>query len=324
MHALVLGALALLCCLKFPELELRVPAAGAGDAAGGLAGGERRAGARRGRSRARRCAIVLPLLLATLASSPRSCCCSIQALGADAWPVLTAVACAGPAGSGAATAPGARAAISAPGPGCAGLMIVLAAVALTMFAPGLFRRRCRSGRCCGTLLDADTGRARWMLQPDSKRDPPQLALRGPEAASAASAAACRPATIAGIAPRRGAAARLCATGTAGAGRHGASTAAACTGCACARMRGAPEIELAAARWPGHRSDTDRRGRAPAADQVRGAPPITACGCNSSARRPRAWSWSSRHRARRISSSRCWTAPTACRPRARRCAYLARR
>jgi Peptidase family M28 len=179
-QALVLGALALLCCLRFPEpsFVFLLPALAMLLAAWPAASAARRAAA----DGVPTFVVVLPLLVTTLVFAP-ILLLLYPGLGADAWPVLTAVAALGLMG----LAPLLRQAQSPDfrAWGWLGVLVIVLGGALTIWRPA-YSTQMPQRTLLWYLLDADTGRARWMLQPDSKRAPPQLALRGPEGASAAS------------------------------------------------------------------------------------------------------------------------------------------
>ena len=177
----LLGALALLCSLKFPELSFLfvVPVVASLLGCAWVLRALRRT---RGAAAVPPLAVALPVFGAALTLVP-SLLLTYTALGADAWPVITAI--------------------------CS-----LIAVGL---APLLVDVRARSYRACLLLttvtvivgaavtilqspysqqmpqrtllwyaLDADSGAARWILQPDSKRSAPQLEFNGEHEQLAAS------------------------------------------------------------------------------------------------------------------------------------------
>ncbi len=168
-----LGALALLCALKFPELSFLFVAP---VVASLLASILALRALRRPRTAQPVPALVvaLPVLGAAFTLVP-SIMLTYPALGADAWPIITAVC-------------GLIAA------GLAPMLIntrtrsyrawlllttitVIVGGAVTLLQPA-YSTPMPQRTLLWYALDADSGKARWILQPDSKRSAPQLAFDG--------------------------------------------------------------------------------------------------------------------------------------------------
>ena len=167
-HALVFGALAALCSLVVPELSFvfLLPALALLLAAWP-------ASRRAAPAPVPRAAIIVPTLVSALVLVP-ILLLLYPGLGADAWPVVTAVAALGLLG----LAPLLRQAEprSFRAWTLSGAIIVVAGCGYTLMRPE-YSAQMPQRTLLWYVLDADAGSARWLLQPDSKRSPPQLALR---------------------------------------------------------------------------------------------------------------------------------------------------
>ena len=171
-HALVLTALMLLCCLAAPELSFVfvLPALATVLVAWPAA---RRAAGPAAADGVPTLAIVVPMLVFAFALAPMLLLL-YPALGTDAWPILTVVSALCLLG----LAPMLRRA----GAGDVrsyvwlGLGVTIAGCGVALLCPA-YSVRMPQRTLLWYALDADSGRARWVLQPDSKRTPPQLALR---------------------------------------------------------------------------------------------------------------------------------------------------
>ena len=95
------------------------------------------------------------------------------ALGADAWPVITALS--GLVALGLAPLLVQSSAHSYRAYAWAGTLAVILGGGVTLFMPE-YTRQMPQRTLLWYMLDADAGTATWLLQPDSKRLPPQLAL----------------------------------------------------------------------------------------------------------------------------------------------------
>ncbi len=95
------------------------------------------------------------------------------ALGADAWPAITALA--GLGALGLAPLLVQTPAHSYRAYAWAGTLIVILGGGVSLLMPA-YTSKMPQRTLLWYLLDADTGTATWLLQPDSKRAPPQLAL----------------------------------------------------------------------------------------------------------------------------------------------------
>jgi hypothetical protein len=176
-HALVLTGLMLLCCLAAPELSFVfvLPALAtllvAWPAARRAAGPAAAAGVPTS-------AIVLPLLVFAFALAPMLLLL-YPALGTDAWPVITAVSALCLLG----LAPMLRLAGASDVRSYVWLGLVVTAVGcgIALLCP-TYSARMPQRTLLWYVLDADAGRARWVLQPDSKSTPPQLVLHDDQAA----------------------------------------------------------------------------------------------------------------------------------------------
>jgi hypothetical protein len=171
-HTFVLGALAVLCCLMIPEPSFMflLPALAYVLAAWPAS---RRASA----AAVPAAAINVPVLVTTLVFVP-ILMLLYPALGADAWVALAAVGALGLLG----LAPLLRQAAERERRAWiwGGAVIVLAGFAYTLSRP-TYSVSMPQRTLAWYVLDADSGHARWLLQPDSKRSPPQLALAdGPQ------------------------------------------------------------------------------------------------------------------------------------------------
>jgi hypothetical protein len=166
-HALVLGALAVLCCLMVPELSFVFLLPALAMVLVAWPASRRAAG-----TPVPSAAIVLPALVSAVVFVP-ILLLLYPGLGADAWPVLTAVAALGLLG----LAPLLRQSRSRDVRAWAWgfVVIVVAGFGYTLTRPA-YSVQMPQRTLLWYVLDADSGGARWMLQPDSKRSPPQLAL----------------------------------------------------------------------------------------------------------------------------------------------------
>ena len=174
------AALALLCAVKFPELSyLFFAPALAGLIAVPIAiRGLRPASAKAALAPL---AVALPVVGAAFTFTP-IVLMLYPALGADAWPVITAL-------FGLVVLGMAPILTSTPSPafrlyaGVAALSVIFGA-AYTLWMPA-YSAQMPQRTLLWYLLDADSNKPTWLLQPDSKRLPPLLALhaapRGPEA-----------------------------------------------------------------------------------------------------------------------------------------------
>ena len=257
-HALVLTALMLLCCLAAPELSFVfvLPALATVLVAWPAA---RRAAGPAAAEGVPTLAIVVPVLVFAFALAPMLLLL-YPALGTDAWPILTAVSALCLLG----LAPLLRRAGASDVRSYVwlGLGVTVMGCGVALLCPA-YSAQMPQRTLLWYALDADSGRARWVLQPDSKRAPPQLALHDD------------PATLApGLAhgnhrrraARGGTQTRLRGAGTAAPGCHGHGPrhrvpAAAALGTRRARTR------TGAAGRPRHRRDAGRRRRPPPAGEI---------------------------------------------------------
>ena len=175
------GALALLCSLKFPELSFLfvVPVAASLLGAHSALHALRRAHAVR---RIPPLAASLPVLGAAFTLLP-PLLLTYPALGADAWPVITAVC--GLIATGLAPMLVDTRAHSYRACLLLATVTVVVGGAMTLLQPA-YSTQMPQRTLLWYALDADSGEARWILQPDSKRSPPQLGFdRAHEARAAA-------------------------------------------------------------------------------------------------------------------------------------------
>jgi hypothetical protein len=167
------AALALVCALRFPELSyLFFSPALAGLIAALLTIGLLRLGPPR--AQFPRLNAALPVVGAALTFIP-ILLLLYPGLGADAWPAITALA-------GLAALGLAPLLLQAPARDCriylwASAVVVVAGCGMTLLMPE-YSSRMPQRTLLWYLLDADAGKAAWLLQPDSKSLPPQLALHG--------------------------------------------------------------------------------------------------------------------------------------------------
>ena len=173
-NALIIGALMLLCSVKYPELSFLFVLPALATLPAAYLAVRALPGSARAIPQVPPLVAVLPVLAAAFAFVP-ILLMLYPALGADAWPILTAVA--GlvllglapmlrdtPAGS-------YRAYV------WLSIFIVVLGSGYALLRPA-YSTQMPQRTLLWYALDADTGRAQWVLQPDSKRDAPRLALRG--------------------------------------------------------------------------------------------------------------------------------------------------
>ena len=168
-NLMLLGALALLCSLQFAELSFLfiVPVAAA------LIGGAlvlRELRHTRGATRLPQSAVALPIFGAAFTLLP-SLLMTYAALGADAWPIFTAI-CGLIAIGLAPLLVDVRSRTHRASLLLATVSILLG-TALTILQPP-YSKEMPQRTLLWYALDADSGSARWILQPDSKRSAPQL------------------------------------------------------------------------------------------------------------------------------------------------------
>ena len=168
-NLVLLGALALLCSLQFAELSFLfiVPVAA------GLMGSAlllRELRHTRGAARLPRLAVALPVFGAAFTLVP-SLLMTYTALGADAWPIITAI-CGLIAIGLAPLLVDVRSRTHRTSLMLATVTVVLG-TALTLLQPA-YSKEMPQRTLLWYALDADSGSARWILQPDSKRSAPQL------------------------------------------------------------------------------------------------------------------------------------------------------
>ncbi len=185
-----LGALALLCALKFPELSfLFVVPVVASLGASILA--LRTLQHTRASQPVPSLVAALPVLGAALTLVP-SLLLTYPALGADAWPIITAVS--GLVALGLAPWLVNTRTRSYRAWLLLATVIVIAGGAVTLLQP-TYSPQMPQRTLLWYALDADSGKARWILQPDSKRSPPQLAF---DAGAAAQSTALLTGNITGV------------------------------------------------------------------------------------------------------------------------------
>ncbi|MDE2252326.1 MAG: M20/M25/M40 family metallo-hydrolase [Gammaproteobacteria bacterium] len=184
-NVLWLAALALLCSLAVAELSFLFLAPLVASIPAALLA--RRALRADARAAVPGIVAALPVLGAAFTLVP-SLLLTYPALGADAWPIITAVA--GLVVLGLAPLLAQAGARSVRAYGLAALLVLLAGVTATLLAPP-YSTRMPQRTLLWYALDADRGRAHWVLQPDSKRDPPRIDF-------AATSAAPLPATPVGV------------------------------------------------------------------------------------------------------------------------------
>jgi len=170
-HSLALTGLMLLCCLAAPELSFVfvLPALATLFVAWPAA---RRAASPAAADGVPTLAIVVPVLVFAFALCPMLLLL-YPALGTDAWPIITAVSALCLLG----LAPMLRRANASDVRLYVwlGLGVTIAGCGIALLCPA-YSVQLPQRTLLWYALDADTGRARWVLQPDSKRKPPQLAL----------------------------------------------------------------------------------------------------------------------------------------------------
>ena len=172
-NALVIGALMLLCSVKYPELSFLFVLPALATLPAAYLAVRALPGSTGAMTGVPPWVAVLPVLVAAFAFVP-ILLMLYPALGADAWPILTAVA--GlvllglapllhdtPAGS-------YRAYV------WLSIFTVVLGGGYTVLRPP-YSTHMPQRTLLWYALDADAGRAQWVLQPDSKRDAPRLALR---------------------------------------------------------------------------------------------------------------------------------------------------
>ena len=179
-HALALGALAVLCCLMFPELSFvfllpalaMVLAAWPASMRSARASASGNRGAVAGVVPVPPAAVIVPVLVSAWVLGP-ILLLLYPGLGADAWPVVTAVAALGLLG----LAPLLRQARPRDfrAWSLGGALIVVAGFGYALLRPP-YSAQMPQRTLLWYVLDSDSGRARFMLQPDSKRSPPQLSM----------------------------------------------------------------------------------------------------------------------------------------------------
>jgi Peptidase family M28 len=169
----LLSALALLCSLKFPELSFLfvVPVAASLLGSAWMLRAQSRT---QGAAALPALAVALPVFGAGLTLLP-SLLLTYTALGADAWPIVTAICGLIAVG----LAPLLVDVRTRSYRACLLLatVIVIVGAALTMLQSP-YSQQMPQRTLLWYALDADSGAARWILQPDSKRSAPQLGFDG--------------------------------------------------------------------------------------------------------------------------------------------------